>query len=177
MLYPHGRLPLPTHTMTTAPLHDSTLAQDVADFCRGQVPDAQQQRSSFPSSELWAAVAKTGTSLWLDTGDVDAARELWVQEFVALTTNNTLLNKEVQKGIYDELVPGAARLLQDKGVAGAEVVQEVAFVLNAVHGLKQATSGATCVSCARPPKPASTYAPARTRSKRRSGRSSPVSRI
>ncbi len=122
--------------MTTAPLHDSTLALDVADFCRGQVPDAQQQRSSFPSSELWAAVARTGTSLWLDTGDVDAARELWVQEFVALTTNNTLLNKEVQKGIYDELVPGAARLLQDKGAAGAEVVQEVAFVLNAVHGLK-----------------------------------------
>ncbi|MEZ6035844.1 MAG: transaldolase family protein [Planctomycetota bacterium] len=122
--------------MSRAPQHDSPLARDVAAFCLEQVQDAQQQRSSFPSSELWAAVAKTGTSLWLDTGDVDAARELWVREFEALTTNNTLLNKEVQKGIYDQLVPGTAKLLREKGVAGDDVVQEIAFVLNAVHGLK-----------------------------------------
>ncbi|MCK5942323.1 MAG: transaldolase family protein [Planctomycetes bacterium] len=122
--------------MSNAPTHDSSLAKDVAGFCLQQVPDPQQSRSSFPKSELWAAVARTGTSLWLDTGDVDAARELWVQEFVALTTNNTLLNKEVQKGIYDELVPYTAKLLADKGVTGDDVVQEIAFVLNAVHGLK-----------------------------------------
>ncbi|MEC8651899.1 MAG: transaldolase family protein [Planctomycetota bacterium] len=122
--------------MTTAPLHDSPLASAVADFCHGQVPDAPQQRESFPSSSLWSAVTATGTSLWLDTGDIDAARSLWVREFVALTTNNTLLNKEVQKGIYDELVPSAARLIQDQGGQARDVVQEVAFALNAVHGLK-----------------------------------------
>jgi hypothetical protein len=32
-----------------------------------------------------------------------------VREFTALTTNNTLLNKEVQKGIYDQLVPARRR--------------------------------------------------------------------
>ena len=122
--------------MTTAPNHASPLAQDVAAFCRQQVPDTQQRRESFPSSALWSSVAATGTSLWLDTGDIDAARDLWVREFVALTTNNTLLNKEVQKGIYDELVPSTAKLMQDQGVGQAEAVQEVAFVLNAVHGLK-----------------------------------------
>ena len=122
--------------MQQAPRYDSPLAEDLACFCQQQVPDAQQRRADFPSSPLWASVAETGTSLWLDTGDVDAAKELWVQEFVALTTNNTLLNKEVQKGIYDELVPGTAKLLRDKGVSDADVVQEVAFVLNAVHGLK-----------------------------------------
>ena len=122
--------------MTTAPLHDSPLASAVADFCHGQAPDAPQQRDSFPSSPLWSAVTATGTSLWLDTGDIDAARSLWVREFVALTTNNTLLNKEVQKGIYDELVPSAARLIQDQGGQTRDVVQEVAFALNAVHGLK-----------------------------------------
>tara|TARA_R110002094_G_scaffold78964_3_gene84981 strand:+ start:575 stop:1843 length:1269 start_codon:yes stop_codon:yes gene_type:complete len=122
--------------MSQAPSHDSTLAQDVAGFCQQQVPDAQQSRASFPNSDLWAAVAKTGTGLWLDTGDVEAARALWTQEFVALTTNNSLLNNEVQKGIYDKLVPGTAKLLKDKGVTGNDVVQEVAFVLNAVHGLK-----------------------------------------
>jgi len=124
--------------MSQAPSHDSTLAQDVAGFCQQQVPDAQVSRSSFGKSELWANVAKTGTSLWLDTGDIEAATALWVQEFVALTTNNTLLNNEVQKGIYDELVPGTAKLLKDKGVSGDRIVQEIAFVLNAVHGLKLA---------------------------------------
>jgi transaldolase len=122
--------------MPQAPSHDSTLPQDVADFCQQQVPDVQQSRSSFTSSDLWAAVAKTGTSLWLDTGDIEAAQALWTQNFVALTTNNTLLNNEVQKGIYDTLVPSTAKLLQDKGISGDHIVQEIAFVLNAVHGLK-----------------------------------------
>ena len=120
-----------------APEHDSPLAQDLAGFCLQQLADApQQQRDSFPGSDLWRAVSATGTSLWLDTGDVDAARELWVKEFVALTTNNTLLNNEVQKGIYDDLVPETAAMLRDQGVHEDDVVTEVAFVLNAVHGLK-----------------------------------------
>ena len=124
--------------MPEAPRHDSSFARDVAAFCQQQVKDAQQQRQSFPASPLWSAVAKTGTALWLDTGDIGAARELWVRDFVALTTNNTLLNKEVQKGIYDQLVPAAAKLVRDKqpGAGTDSVVQEIAFVLNAVHGLK-----------------------------------------
>ena len=116
--------------------HDSGHARDIADFCLQQVPDQQRRRADFASSKLWQSVAATGTSLWLDTGDIDAAEALWVREFVALTTNNTLLNKEVQKGIYDELVPSAARILRDQGVDEGGLVQEVAFVLNAVHGLK-----------------------------------------
>jgi transaldolase len=124
--------------MTAAPKHDSRLAQEIADFCRSRAEQAQTSRSSFKTSPLWAAVSKTGTSLWLDTGDVDAAKELWVKEFSALTTNNTLLNKEVQKGIYDQLVPDAAALVKkaDPKAAPDQIVQEVAFVLNAVHGQK-----------------------------------------
>ncbi|MGE3173947.1 MAG: transaldolase family protein [Planctomycetota bacterium] len=123
---------------TAATPHDSRLAQEVAEFCRKAVPQPQQSRESFPSSPLWAAAVETGTALWLDTGDVDAARSLWTREFQALTTNNTLLNKEVQKGIYDELVPDAAALVRGTGqnIGEQDVVQEVAFVLNAVHGLK-----------------------------------------
>ena len=37
-----------------------------------------------------------GSELWLDTGDIEAAAEPWTEEFTALTTNNTLLNAEVQ---------------------------------------------------------------------------------
>jgi transaldolase len=121
-----------------APRHDSPLAKEVAKFCLAQVKDAQTKRDTFPSSQLWAAVAKTGTLLWLDTGDVDAARELWAREFTALTTNNTLLNKEVQKGIYDQLVPAAKELLKKAApeMTTDRLVQEIAFILNAVHGLK-----------------------------------------
>ena len=119
-----------------APRHDSPLAKEVAKFCLAQGTEPQARRDSFPSHPLWAAVTRTGTALWLDTGDVDAAKELWVREFTALTTNNTLLNKEVQKGIYDRLVPDAARLLKAHDLSQDRLVQEIAFVLNAVHGLK-----------------------------------------
>lgn len=123
--------------MTETPRHDSRLAREVAQFCTQQVAQPQQSRSSFPTSPLWAAAGKTGTALWLDTGDIDAAKELWTREFTALTTNNTLLNKEVQKGIYDALVPQAAQLLKSLGVTDrGQLVQEIAFILNAVHGLK-----------------------------------------
>jgi len=123
--------------MHESPSHDSRLAREVAQFCTQQVKDQQQSRAGFPTSPLWTAAGATGTALWLDTGDVDAARALWTREFTALTTNNTLLNKEVQKGIYDRLVPEAAALLRD-GAAGDRklLVQEIAFVLNAVHALK-----------------------------------------
>lgn len=125
--------------MTDTPRHDSAFAQKVAEFClRDYSPPAADVRSALPSSDLWAKVALTRTELWLDTGDIDAARALWTQEFTALTTNNTLLNKEVQKGIYDDLVPAAAAMLReaDPSIDDQRLVLEIAFILNAVHGLK-----------------------------------------
>lgn len=124
---------------STVPRHDSPLAKTVAEFCkRGYVAPTKATRAAFPSSARWAALAKTGTAPWLDTGDIAAAKELWTREFTALTTNNTLLNKEVQKGIYDQLVPEAAKLLRtaDPKITPERLVLEIAFVLNAVHGLK-----------------------------------------
>ena len=47
-----------------APEYDSPLAQPLAGFCLRQLADApQQQRDSFPGSDLWRAVSATGTSL------------------------------------------------------------------------------------------------------------------
>ncbi|MCC6670443.1 MAG: transaldolase [Planctomycetes bacterium] len=126
-------------TATPVPRHDAPLARSVLEFCRREYrPPTAATRQAFPSSDVWAALARTGTALWLDTGDVDAARGLWTREFQALTTNNTLLNKEVQKGIYDQLVPAAAAMLRkaEPGIPPVRLVQEIAFVLNAVHGLK-----------------------------------------
>jgi transaldolase len=91
-----------------------------------------------PAGEAWRKIRAAGTSLWLDTGDLDEAASLWNGEFEALTTNNTLLNKEVQKGLYDELVGQAAAVIRAAapGIAQQQLLLEVAFVLNARHGLR-----------------------------------------
>lgn len=86
----------------------------------------------------WKQVRATGTELWLDTGDVDAASALWNPEFTALTTNNTLLNREIQKGIYDAWIPQAAKAARAdrRDLTPEELVLEIAFALNARHGLR-----------------------------------------
>jgi transaldolase len=86
----------------------------------------------------WRKVRDAGSRLWLDTGDMDEAGKLWNSSFEALTTNNTLLNKEIQKGIYDKLIVEAARAILDAApdLDSRKLVLEVAFVLNAHHGLR-----------------------------------------
>jgi len=86
---------------------------------------------------VWRAVHDVGTALWLDTGDLDEAGGLWNAEFEALTTNNTLLNREVQKGLYDELIVKAAAGLRavSPDIDQQQLLLEIAFILNARHGL------------------------------------------
>ena len=95
--------------------------------------DMKDEPGPFESDPFWKGLRGTGTELWLDTGDMDAAESLWIEEFTALTTNNTLLNNEIQKGIYDELIQKAGTLLSDLSVE--ERIMEIAFILNASHGL------------------------------------------
>ena len=99
---------------------------------------APGERPSFPSDPVWEGLRKIGTRLWLDTGDLEGARSLWTAEMEALTTNNTLLNKEIQKGIYDEEIPKVAEALREAepGMDEKDLVREVSLYLNARHGLK-----------------------------------------
>jgi transaldolase len=90
--------------------------------------------NAFGGDPFWQGLRDLGTELWLDTGDLQAAARLWTAEFSALTTNNTLLNKEIQKGIYDSVIEEAGPLLEDLELP--ERVVEIAFLLNALHGLK-----------------------------------------
>ena len=76
----------------------------------------------------------TGTELWLDTGDMEEAEANWSAEMSALTTNNTLLNNEIQKGIYDIFITEAKSIVRD--LPPEERVKEIAFILNARHGLQ-----------------------------------------
>ncbi|MFQ5749221.1 MAG: transaldolase family protein, partial [Planctomycetota bacterium] len=90
------------------------------------------------SHPLWSRMRELGTELWLDTGDMEAASAQWSAEFTALTTNNSLLNKEIQKGIYDEWIPRAAQAVREdrQDIPEKELILEIAFALNARHGLR-----------------------------------------
>ena len=93
---------------------------------------------AFPDSDLWQRMQQIGSELWLDTGDIEAAGELWVRQFSALTTNNTLLNNEVQRGTYDRLVRQSAERLRARlgKIEEGPLIREIAFVLNARHALR-----------------------------------------
>jgi transaldolase len=86
---------------------------------------------------FWESLRESGTELWLDTGDMDEAEANWSAEMSALTTNNTLLNNEIQKGIYDIFISEAKSIVRD--LPHEDRVKEIAFILNARHGLRLAT--------------------------------------
>lgn len=87
-------------------------------------------------SKFWGALKNCGTELWLDTGDMDEAEKNWSAEMTALTTNNTLINNEIQKGIYDEFILKAQQIVKD--LPFEQQIIEIAFILNARHGLRLA---------------------------------------
>ena len=86
---------------------------------------------------FWEALRNAGTELWLDTGDMDEAEENWTAEMSALTTNNTLLNKEIQKGIYDIFITEAKSVVRE--LPPEERIKEISFMLNARHALRLAS--------------------------------------
>jgi transaldolase len=117
----------------------TALEREVREWVlRGFQPAFGKRAGQFQSNPRWKGVRQTGTELWLDTGDIEAIRKLWSAEFSALTTNNTLLNKEVQRGQYDDLVRRTAARLRElePRIPTDVLLLEIAFVLNAHHGLR-----------------------------------------
>ncbi len=114
----------------------ASTAQQLA--LEGYTPHLGHPELPLIADPEWAKVRAMGTALWLDTGDIDEIKRLYTVEFGALTTNNTLLNAEVQKGTYDEFVGHAAKVLRaaDSGISEQELILEVAFILNARHALR-----------------------------------------
>jgi transaldolase len=110
-------------------------------------PDNMHKGEVLPDS-AWQRVRGAGTRLWLDTGDIEAARRVWDPNFDALTTNNTLLNKEIQKGDYDGLIRDAAEFLRkrDGAFSDSDLLLEINFILNARHALRLAKIFSACVS-------------------------------
>jgi transaldolase len=95
-----------------------------------------EKRVNGKKDPFWEALRTAGTELWLDTGDMEEAEANWSAEMSALTTNNTLLNNEIQKGIYDIFISEAKSIVRD--LPQEERIKEIAFILNARHGLRLA---------------------------------------
>ncbi len=104
----------------------------------GFKPRYGQLQGEFQVHPLWRRLEEVGSRLWLDTGDMEGAGELWNRSFSALTTNNTLLNHEVQRGTYDGVIIRSASMLRKavERISDEELIQEIAFILNAYHALR-----------------------------------------
>jgi len=124
--------------MTTATIRaGSKLSEQVHDFVRRDFEPHYGRRAEFESDDLWKQLLDLGTELWLDSGNFEEVGSVWTREFSALTTNNTLLNEEVQTGTYDDLIAEAADLLSGfDDLTEREFLLEIAFILNATHGLR-----------------------------------------
>ena len=97
--------------------------------------DFSDTKIQSTSKDLWKSLRDMNTEIWLDTGDIDAIDQLWSSDMSALTTNNTLLNNEIQKGIYDTTVT----ILNNKLPVDLDIdrrIIEIAFYLNALHGMR-----------------------------------------
>jgi transaldolase len=98
--------------------------------------DILEKHVNGKSDPFWKALQHAGSELWLDTGDMAEAEAIWSSEMSALTTNNSLLNHEIQKGIYDVFISESKAIVRD--LPQEERVKEIAFILNARHGLRLA---------------------------------------
>ena len=116
----------------------SDIPRTVQDFVRKDIsPRFDSGKKEHETKTVWRRLRELGSELWLDSGSIDDIQEIWTEDFSALTTNNTLLNKEIQTGRYDSLIEGASRMLDQCGdVSEDEKIREIAFILNARHGLK-----------------------------------------
>jgi transaldolase len=79
-----------------------------------------------------AKLRELGTELWIDTGDIEAARPLWRTEFTACTTNNTLANRVIQTGRMDDdikrIVGGLKSAHSD--LDEQQMLYEIGFAVN-----------------------------------------------
>ena len=116
----------------------ANLNHEVEQFLRsGFSPRFGKARFDYVSRAVWRRFRELGTELWFDTGSMEDAEELWTQEFSALTTNNTLLNKVIQTGRYDSLIMDIASLLESyPELSDEDRMLEFAFMLNCWHGLR-----------------------------------------
>jgi len=110
---------------------DPGMQKKIREYILTGVDDKKFRAHTDP---FWSKLKDTGTTIWLDTGDIEEAEEVWTSEMDALTTNNTLINKVIQKGIYDDYISRTRELVSSLDFSIR--IKEIAFILNARHGLR-----------------------------------------
>ncbi|MBC8286154.1 MAG: transaldolase family protein [Nitrospinae bacterium] len=90
------------------------------------------------SDPLLARLKALGTEVWVDTGELEKAQEIWKDELTALTTNNTLANQVVQSGIMDKVIEDTIHKIRQEGLelSEEEMILEVGFVINCKIALR-----------------------------------------
>jgi transaldolase len=84
----------------------SSLERELMNFIKKDFsPHFNRLKDKFATQSRWKKLEELGTKLWLDSGNIEDIEKFWTREFSALTVNNTLLNKEIQSGRYDSLIP------------------------------------------------------------------------
>jgi transaldolase len=118
----------------------SGLERELREFIKkGFSPHFDQMKEKFATQPKWGKLREAGTELWLDSGNIEDIEKFWTREFSAVTVNNTLLNKEIQSGRYDSLIPEISRVLDGyPQISAKQRILEINFVLNCLHGLRLA---------------------------------------
>ena len=90
------------------------------------------------SDPLLARLKVLGTEVWVDTGELEKAQEIWKNELTALTTNNTLANQVVQSGVMDKVIEETIHEIRQErlGLSEEEMILEVGFVINCKIALR-----------------------------------------
>ena len=90
------------------------------------------------SDPLLARLNSLGSEVWVDTGELEKAQEIWKVEMSALTTNNTLANQVVQSGVMDQVIEHTIKKIREEGLelSEEELVLEVGFVINCKIALR-----------------------------------------
>lgn len=100
--------------------------------------EIQGETPQNESDPLLAKLKDLGTELWIDTGELEKAREIWKGELTALTTNNTLANQVVQSGVMDDVIKNTIQRIRHGGLdlSEEEMILDVGFVINCKIALR-----------------------------------------
>ena len=132
----------------------ATLSRKLDEILHGLA--FEQIKGESPKNEsdpLLARLKALGSEVWIDTGELEKAQEIWKGELTALTTNNTLANQVVQSGIMDQVIEDTIQKISQEGLdlSEKEMIMEVGFVINCKIALRlvQAFKVKSVLNCTR----------------------------
>ncbi len=115
------------------------MSQKLEEVLHGLAFEKIEGKSPWSESDpLLARLKALGSEVWIDTGELEKAQEIWKNELTALTTNNTLANQVVQSGIMDREIKDTIQKIRQEGLdlPEEEMVLEVGFVINCKIALR-----------------------------------------